>query len=69
MESSNGNVSVCPAGEVFALPAEDDIFKMTPMAIDIKDTRSLRAAQMVRDALRNMGKIVANSNIAVLGAF
>ena len=47
---------------------EDDIFKMTPMAIDINDTRSLRAAQMVRDALRNMGKIVPNSKIAVLGA-
>jgi len=47
---------------------EDDIFKMTPMAIDINDTRSLRAAQLVRDALRNMGKIVPNSKIAVLGA-
>lgn len=47
---------------------EDDIFKMTPMAIDINDTRSLRAAQLTRDALRNMGKIVANSRIAVLGA-
>jgi len=47
---------------------EDDIFKMTPMAIDINDTRSLRVAQMVRDALRNMGKIVPNSKVAVLGA-
>jgi len=47
---------------------EDDIFKITPMAIDINDTRSLRAAQMVRDALRNMGKIVPTSRIAVLGA-
>jgi nucleotide sugar dehydrogenase len=47
---------------------EDDIFKMTPMAIDINDTRSLRATHLVRDALRNMGKIVPNSRIAVLGA-
>jgi UDP-N-acetyl-D-glucosamine dehydrogenase len=47
---------------------EDDIFKMTPLAIDINDTRSLRAARLVRDALRNMGKIVPNSKIAVLGA-
>jgi len=46
---------------------EDDIFKITPLAIDINDTRSLRAAQLVRDALRNMGKIVAASKIAVLG--
>lgn len=47
---------------------EDDIFKMTPMAIDINDTRGLRAAQLTRDALRNMGKIVAASKVAVLGA-
>ena len=47
---------------------EDDIFKLTPMAIDINDTRSLHVAELVRDALRNMGKIVAASKIAVLGA-
>lgn len=47
---------------------EDNLFKMTPMSIDINDTRSLRAASLVRDALRNMGKIVPNSKIAVLGA-
>ncbi len=47
---------------------EDDIFKMTPMAIDINDTRALRAVQLVRDALRNMGKIVAASRVALLGA-
>jgi nucleotide sugar dehydrogenase len=47
---------------------EDELFKITPLAIDINDTRSLRAAQVTRDALRNMGKIVATSKIAVLGA-
>jgi len=47
---------------------EDDIFKMTPLAIDINDTRALHVAQLVRDALRNMGRIVAASKIAVLGA-
>jgi nucleotide sugar dehydrogenase len=46
---------------------EDDIFKITPLSIDINDSRGLRAVQMVRDALRNMGKIVAASKIAVLG--
>ncbi|WP_373501335.1 nucleotide sugar dehydrogenase [Desulfococcus sp.] len=46
---------------------EDDLFKMTPMAIDINDTRALRAARMTRDALRNMGKIVPSAKIAVLG--
>jgi UDP-N-acetyl-D-glucosamine dehydrogenase len=47
---------------------EDDLFKITPAAININDTRSLRAAQITRDALRNMGKIVATSTVAVLGA-
>jgi nucleotide sugar dehydrogenase len=47
---------------------DDDIFKITPLAIDINDTRSLHVAELVRDALRNMGKIVAASKIAVLGA-
>jgi len=47
---------------------EDDIFKITPLAIDINDTRSLHVAELVRDALRNMGKIVAASKIALLGA-
>jgi nucleotide sugar dehydrogenase len=47
---------------------EEEIFKITPTAIDINDTRALRAAQLTRDALRNMGKIVAASKIALLGA-
>ncbi|HPQ43703.1 MAG TPA: UDP binding domain-containing protein [Syntrophales bacterium] len=47
---------------------DDDIFKITPLAIDINDTRSLHVTELVRDALRNMGKIVAASRIALLGA-
>ncbi|UCD79060.1 MAG: GDP-mannose dehydrogenase, partial [Desulfobacterales bacterium] len=47
---------------------EDEIFKITPLSIDINDSRGLRATQLVRDALRNMGKIVAACKIAVLGA-
>ena len=47
---------------------DDDIFRITPQAIDINDTRALHAVELVRDALRNMGKIVAASKIAVLGA-
>ena len=43
---------------------EDEIFKITPLAIDINDTRGMRAAQLVRDALRNMGMIVAASKHA-----
>ncbi|MDD1764398.1 MAG: hypothetical protein LUQ46_00090, partial [Candidatus Methanomethyliaceae archaeon] len=47
---------------------EDDIFKMTPLAIDINDTRSLHVAQLTRDALRNMGRPIASAEIVVLGA-
>jgi nucleotide sugar dehydrogenase len=47
---------------------EDEIFRITPAAIDINDTRALRVAQLVRDALRNMGKIVAASRVGLLGA-
>jgi UDP-N-acetyl-D-glucosamine dehydrogenase len=47
---------------------ENDIFKITPQAININDTRALHAAQLVRDAMRNMGRIVAASQVSVLGA-
>ncbi len=47
---------------------EDDIFKITPMAIDINDTRSLHAPQLVRDALRNMSKPIAAAQVLLLGA-
>ena len=47
---------------------EDDIFKITPLAIDINDTRSLHVAQLTRDALRNMSRPIASAEILVLGA-
>jgi nucleotide sugar dehydrogenase len=47
---------------------EDDIFKITPKAIDINDTRALRAAQLVRDALRNMNVPIAGAEVLILGA-
>ncbi len=47
---------------------EDEIFKITPLAININDTRSLHAAQLVRDALRNMGIPIASAEVLVLGA-
>lgn len=47
---------------------EDDIFKITPMAIDINDTRGLHVGQLTRDALRNMGHPIAGADVLVLGA-
>ena len=47
---------------------EDEIFKITPLAIDINDTRALHVAQLTRDALRNMGRPIASAEILALGA-
>lgn len=47
---------------------EDDIFKMTEAAINTNDTRALHVAELVRDALRNMGKYLAASKCVLLGA-
>jgi len=47
---------------------EDDIFKMTTMAIDINDTRGLHAAELTRDALRNMGRQTAGARVLICGA-
>ena len=47
---------------------EDDIFKLTPLAIDINDTRALHVAQITRDALRNMSRPLAAAEIVLLGA-
>ncbi|HAR96131.1 MAG TPA: GDP-mannose dehydrogenase, partial [Deltaproteobacteria bacterium] len=47
---------------------EDETFHITPLAININDTRSLHAAQLVRDALRNMSVPVASAEILILGA-
>jgi len=47
---------------------EDDIFKITPLAINVNDTRALHVAQITRDALRNMSRPIAAADILVLGA-
>jgi nucleotide sugar dehydrogenase len=47
---------------------QDSVFKITPQAIDINDTRGLHAAELVRDALRNMGQYIAGSKVLLCGA-
>ncbi|NQT77373.1 MAG: nucleotide sugar dehydrogenase [Bacteroidetes bacterium] len=46
----------------------DRIFKITPTAIDINDTRSLHVATLTRDALRNMSRYIAGSQVLLCGA-
>ncbi|NWG13781.1 MAG: GDP-mannose dehydrogenase [Acidobacteria bacterium] len=47
---------------------QDRVFKITPQAIDINDTRGLHAAELTRDALRNMGRYIAGSKVLLAGA-
>jgi nucleotide sugar dehydrogenase len=46
----------------------DSVFRITPAAIDINDTRSLHVAELTRDALRNMGRYIAGARVLVCGA-
>jgi nucleotide sugar dehydrogenase len=46
----------------------DDVFRITPTAIDVNDTRGLHVAELARDALRNMGRYIAGANVLVCGA-
>jgi nucleotide sugar dehydrogenase len=46
----------------------DAIFRITPEAIDINDTRALHVAELVRDALRNMGRYIAGASVVLCGA-
>lgn len=46
----------------------DDLFKITPTAIDINDTRALHVTTLTRDALRNMGRYLAGSEVLLCGA-
>jgi len=47
---------------------DDDIFKMSTTAIDINDTRGLRAAALTKDALDNMGREVTGAEVLLCGA-
>jgi UDP-N-acetyl-D-glucosamine dehydrogenase len=46
----------------------DQVFKMSTTAIDVNDTRGLHAAELTRDALRNMGKYIAGATVLLCGA-
>jgi nucleotide sugar dehydrogenase len=46
----------------------DSVFKISPTAVDINDTRSLHVAELTRDALRNMGRYIAGAEVLICGA-
>jgi len=47
---------------------DDDIFKMSTMAIDINDTRGLHVAELTAEALESMGGQVAGAAVLLCGA-
>ncbi len=47
---------------------EDHIFQITPLAININDTRGLHVGQLTSEALQNLGRAVAAAEVLVLGA-
>ena len=46
----------------------DKVFKISPTAVDINDTRALHVAELTRDALRNMGRYIAGADVLICGA-
>ena len=46
----------------------DEVFKITPTAIDTNDTRGLHVMELTRDALGAMGRHLADSRVLVCGA-
>ncbi len=46
----------------------DTVFRISPTAVDINDTRSLHVAELTRDALRNMGRYIAGADVLICGA-
>ncbi len=46
----------------------DTVFHITPQAIDTNDTRALHVSELTRDALRNMGRYIAGSEVLLCGA-
>ena len=46
----------------------ESVFRITPTVIDINDTRALHAAELTRDALRNMDRYIAGAEVLICGA-
>jgi len=46
----------------------DQVFRISPAAVDVNDTRALHVAELTRDALRNMGRYIAGADVLLCGA-
>lgn len=64
----DGGLGYWAYSHILGFEDADSVFKITPTAIDTNDTRSLHVAELVRDALRNMGRYIAGAEILLCGA-
>lgn len=64
----DGGLGIWAYKHILGFEDGDSVFKITPHAIDINDTRGLHVAGLTRDALRNMGQYIAGSRVLVCGA-
>ncbi|MCX7887145.1 MAG: GDP-mannose dehydrogenase [Verrucomicrobiae bacterium] len=54
--------------QILGFDDADSVFKITPLAIDINDTRALHVAELTRDALHNLRRDIAGAVILICGA-
>ena len=64
----DGGLGIWAYKHILGFDDGERIFKITPAAIDINDTRALHVAELTRDALRNLGRPVAAADVLLLGA-
>ncbi len=64
----NGGLGYWAYRHILGFEDGDEVFRITPTAIDVNDTRGLHVAELARDALRNMGRYIAGAEILICGA-
>jgi nucleotide sugar dehydrogenase len=64
----DGGLGYWAYSHILGFQDADEVFKITPTAIDVNDTRGLHVAELTRDALRNLGRYIAGAEVLICGA-
>ncbi len=64
LPAKRGRAGLLAYSHILGFEGGDSIFKISPVAIDVNDTRGMHVAELTRDALRNMGRYVAGARRA-----
>ncbi len=64
----DGGLGVWAYRHILGFEDGEEVFQITPRAIDVNDTRGLHVAELTRDALRNMGHYIAGAEVLICGA-